>query len=92
MGKKPVALTTFRSLWRELLPFVAVMKPASVLCWMCQQGANRVKKCTEEDNDEEAKAAALAAYSEHPVKARQEMFVYTAVCESSNVHCLLMKS
>ena len=86
-GRKPVALTTFRTLWRQLLPFVAVMRPATDLWWVCQQGASRLsrknpKSSSLEDCEEET-AAALSAYSEHLAKARQERSVYTAVCESS---------
>ena len=70
--------------------FVAVMRPATDLCWVCQQGASRLnrknpknpKSSSLEDCEEET-AAALSAYSEHHAKARQERSVYTAVCESS---------
>ena len=30
--EEPVALTTFRTLWRQLFPFVAVIRPATDLC------------------------------------------------------------
>lgn len=82
-GRMPVALTTFRQLWRTLLPFVAVMKPATDLCWMCQQGASKIKRCSEKGNNDDEKAAAISEYSEHLAKARQERSVYTAACESS---------
>ena len=86
-GRKPVALTAFQTLWRQPLPFVAVMRPSTDLCWVCQQGASRLsrknpKSSSMEDCKEET-AATLSAYSEHLAKACQERSVYKAICESS---------
>jgi hypothetical protein len=39
-----VALSTFRKLWKDLLPYIAVAKPATDLCWTCQKNNSLIIK------------------------------------------------
>lgn len=43
-GEKTVALSTFRKLWKQLLPYVVITKPATDLCWICQKNNNLIIK------------------------------------------------
>jgi hypothetical protein len=41
---KIVSYVSFVRLWRQLLPFIAISKPMSDLCWTCQQGYRKISK------------------------------------------------
>ena len=34
-----VSLRSFRRIWRQLLPFISTMRPATDLCWRCQKNS-----------------------------------------------------
>ena len=40
----PVGYSTFTRLWRELLPYIVVMKPMTDLCWQCQRNSSIISK------------------------------------------------
>ena len=58
-----VAYSTFTYLWRSLTPSIVVMKPASDLCWVCQQQGAAVLKAA--NMPEGAKSDVLRKYEEH---------------------------
>lgn len=35
--KPPVALSSFKNVWNSLVPYIIIAKPATDLCWTCQQ-------------------------------------------------------
>ena len=35
--KPPVALSSFKNVWSSLVPYIIIAKPATDLCWTCQQ-------------------------------------------------------
>lgn len=39
-----VGLSSFKRLWKELLPFVIISKPATDLCWTCQKNNNLISR------------------------------------------------
>jgi hypothetical protein len=39
-----VGISTFKNLWKELLPFVVINKPATDLCWTCQKNNTLISK------------------------------------------------
>jgi hypothetical protein len=41
---KKVSYVTFVRLWRQLLPFIAITRPMSDLCWTCQQNYQAISK------------------------------------------------
>lgn len=43
-GSDGVAITTFVNVWASLLPHIVINKPASDLCWTCQQNNNLIFK------------------------------------------------
>lgn len=40
--KRPVGKSTFLDLWNKQVPYISVTKPATDLCWDCQQNMNLV--------------------------------------------------
>ena len=60
---KSVAYSTFTQLWRSLTPSIIVMKPASDLCWLCQQHVAAVLKAA--NMSENKKSDVLLKYEEH---------------------------
>ncbi|RUS74217.1 hypothetical protein EGW08_018023 [Elysia chlorotica] len=69
-GQKTAGLSLFRRLWKTLLPFISTMRPATDLCWTCQEGASKVAKAS--NHPEETKSAALKAMEEHLVRVTTE--------------------
>ena len=45
-GTQPVGRSTFLDLWNKQLPYITVMKPATNLCWGCQQSLSSILKST----------------------------------------------
>ena len=41
---RAVAYSTFTQIWRQLLPYIVVMKPMSDLCWVCQQNSAAITR------------------------------------------------
>ena len=41
-GKTAVGRSTFLDLWSKQLPYITVMKPATDLCWVCQQNMTSI--------------------------------------------------
>ena len=41
---RPVGYSTFIRLWRELLPYVVVMKPMTDLCWLLQHNSTIISR------------------------------------------------
>ena len=41
---RSVAYSKFTQLWRQLLPYIIVMKPMSDLCWVCQQNSAAITR------------------------------------------------
>lgn len=39
-----VGYSKFCGLWRQLCPFIVIMRPASDLCWTCQKNSNQIHK------------------------------------------------
>jgi hypothetical protein len=39
-GDRVVGCSTFRKLWKQLLPFIVVAKPRADVCWECQKNNN----------------------------------------------------
>ena len=41
---KSVGYSTFTRLWRELLPYIIVMKPMTDLCWLCPRNSTIISR------------------------------------------------
>lgn len=53
-GIKAAAYTTFCSLWRQLVPYITVMKPMSDLCWVCQQNSVAIMRAANTPEEEKS--------------------------------------
>ena len=50
---RPVDYSTLTGLWRQLMPYVVVMKPMTDLCWFCQRNGAAITRSSNrrvEDN------------------------------------------
>ena len=41
---RPVGYSTFTGLWKQLLPYIVVMKPMTDLCWQSQQNGTAISE------------------------------------------------
>ena len=48
---RAVAYSTFTQIWRQLLPYIVVMKPMSDLCWVCQQNSAAITRSANRPED-----------------------------------------
>ena len=58
---RPVGYSTFTGLWRQLLPYIVVMKPMTDLCWLCQQNGAALAKCSKSSIEEKTMVCILNA-------------------------------
>ena len=77
-GQRVVRLTSFRSLWKQLLPYVVIGKPMSDLCWVCQRNNSHILRAV--NVPEEMKSATLLRQEEHLRLAMQQRTEYQATC------------
>ena len=54
---RPVHYTTFCRLWNELTPFVTNLKPATDLCWYCQQRSVQLQRSVNQPMEKKSEAA-----------------------------------
>ena len=76
-GYRLVCLSTFRTLWRTLCPFICVQKPGSDLCWYCQQAGQRLQQAR---NNEAAKQKVAMEHHHHLKTVKQERQFYRDCC------------
>ena len=60
---RSISLKTFRRIWNDLCPHIALAKPATDLCQKCQVYANEISKGGRLDDDDKSKL--LAEYDSH---------------------------
>ncbi|XP_071962639.1 uncharacterized protein [Antedon mediterranea] len=78
-----VALSTFRKLWKELLPYIIVAQPATDLCWICQKNNSLITK--QVNVPEAQKTEALRIQETHLEQARIEREFYNQCCRQSKL-------
>ena len=69
-----VQLSSFRQLWRQLLPFIVAGKPMSDLGWVCQHNNQHIRRAV--NIPEEAKSEALRLQEAHLLHATAEYSFY----------------
>lgn len=74
-----VSERTFRDLWHKLLPFIRTTKPASDLCWTCQQGTRKLMEA--QNKADECKQQILKELQTHQQIVKQEREYYNEVCK-----------
>ena len=76
---QPVQKSTFFDLWNKQLPYIGVIKPATDLCWECQQNVSLVQKST--NLSEEEKSSRLQTAQKHLELARKQREHYNTECD-----------
>lgn len=69
-GHWTVSLVTFRRLWREIVPFIVTMRPATDLCWFCQKYQHKISEAANKSVEEKAKLNDIV--SEHLGRVSKE--------------------
>ena len=77
-GTQPVGRSTFLDLWNKQLPYIMVMKPATDLCWVCQQNLTQILRST--NRSEEDKSQCLERAQLHIDLAKKEREHYNSEC------------
>lgn len=75
---RPVCYSLFLELWEELIPWVVIAKPATDLCWECQQNNNKIFKNA--NRSEEEKMITLGDQMKHLDNANAEREYYKSQC------------
>ena len=74
-----MAYTSFRRLWRSLLPSVVVMKPMTDLCWQCHKNSTAILRTS--NNADAVKSKAYADALEYLRIVKLERSLYKSVCD-----------
>ena len=74
-----VSYSMFCKLWRQLLPFIILMKPMTDLCWTCQQNSTALMRAAH--YPEEVKSDVLKAAEEHLRVVQCERSYYKTTCD-----------
>ena len=74
-----VKLSTFRKLWKQLLPFIVKGKLMSDLCWVCQ--CNNMNIVQAVNIPEEEKSEVLKKHADHLRTATMQRSHYNYMCE-----------
>lgn len=74
-----MGLSTFTNLWRSQLPNILITKPMGDLCWVCQQGNERLlRNHLESDGEDDEHEKAQDEQTLHIVQATEEARYYRA--------------
>lgn len=80
-GDRAVKISSFRQLWRTLVPYIVRTRPLTDLCWECQRN-NRAVYQSANLSDEE-KAVRLKKQEEHLLHVTRERSLYRTQVEDS---------
>lgn len=78
-NRRIVSYRSFRRIWQTLLPFVRSQKPATDLCWYCQQRSIQLQRCINQPDRQ--KSAAAQEMMVHLEQAAKERSLYNSVVE-----------
>ena len=76
-----VSLVTFRRLWRDTVPFIVTMRPATDLCWFCQKSQRNISEAANRTDEEKAKLHQIA--TEHLSHVSKERALYQKICKQT---------
>ena len=81
VNARACSLVLFRHLWRQLVPFVVVLRPKTDLCWFCQKNVTMISRAT--NVSEEVKDEAFLKAQDHLATAKTEREFYHSVCSQA---------
>ena len=76
-----VGYSKFCDLWKQLCPFIVIMRPASDLCWTCQKNNNQIHKSA--NLPEFQKAEVVRQQERHLLLAAGEREFYKNCCKTT---------
>ena len=53
---------SFRNIWNQFVPLIIVTKPASDLCWVCQQNSTLIMRSANKSEEEKSEVRAKNNY------------------------------
>ena len=68
-------------MWHDLLPFVKNQKPATDLCWYCQQRSLLLQRSVNQPDHQKSVAAKIMV--SHLEQAKKEQSAYNEVCKNA---------
>ena len=77
--QKKISLRSFLRIWHDLLPFIKKQKPATDLCWYCQQRSIQMQRSVNQPDS--LKSLAAQELIIHLDQAAKERSLYNNVCE-----------
>ena len=80
-GEIPVKRRKFENLWKELVPHIACMKPASDLCDTCHGNVTKIMRSA--NLPESEKSECLKEAERHLMLAKQERELYNMECKKA---------
>lgn len=80
-----VGLSSFRNLWRKLLPHISSTKPRTDLCWQCQRNNYQVFRSA--NLPEAVKSAKLKKQEQHLLLVQSERSVYQKMVADCKTTC-----
>lgn len=81
VGHVAVGYSKFGDLWKQLCPFVLIMRPATDLCWTCQKNNNHIHRVA--NLGEAEKAEVVRQQERHLQLAMGERDYYKTCCKKS---------
>ena len=79
-----VGNSTFRKLWRQLVPNIVIMKPRSDICWECHQNNTAIYRSA--NLPDAVKGAKLRKQEEHLRTVTNERHAYQQMVAESKIH------
>ena len=73
-NRRHVSWAKFHSLWTELVPHICTMRPATDLCFVCQQNNDAIQKATNLPEEEKSERLKLAEAHLHQAKVQRANF------------------
>ena len=80
-GQRAVQLSTFRKLWKQLVPYIVRTKPMTDLCWECQQNNEAVYRSANLPDD--VKSQKVQQQENHLAVVQQERSLYNSMIDSA---------
>ena len=77
--KKDISEEFFLRIWHDLLPFIKNQKPATDLCWYCQQRSIQMQRSVNQPDS--LKSLAAQEMIIHLDQAAKERSLYNNFCE-----------
>jgi len=83
LGMRAVAKSTFRKLWRQLVPYVVRTRPMTDLCWECQRNNEALYRSA--NLPDSAKSAKVQQQQQHLSVVQEERSLYNSMVHDAKL-------